>query len=196
MPKVEYNSKTYPLFQTKDKNLFKEILKNLEPEFEDKILEVGCGRGFLVEEMQKITPDTSGIDINAKAIENGVTENLTAMDATKIDFPADYFDKIYSCHTIEHIKETKDFLKEIERILKPGGKALLVYPYEIIRGTGAIFASLIMFKNISSCRKIHVHKLNPQKIKKMILGTKLKHIKSSFSLLNTPQYITLLEKQK
>jgi len=194
MPKIKYDSKIYPLLQIKDKNLFKEILEYLKPRPEDKILEIGCGRGFLTKEMQKIAPATIGIDINAKAIEKGVAQNLKVMDAIKIDFPAASFDKIYSCHTIEHIKEVDKFLKETERVLKPGGKALLVYPYEIIRGTGAIIASLILFGDVSSCRKIHVHKLNPKKIQKMLGSTKLKHVKSRFSLFQTPQYFTLLEK--
>ena len=194
MPKIKYDSKIYPLLQVKDKNLFEKVSQYLKPKPGDKILEIGCGRGFLAKEMQKIAPDTVGIDINTKAINSGVAKNLKIMDAIKMGFPADSFDKIYSCHTIEHVKEIDKFFKEIEKVLKPGGRALLVYPYEIIRGIGAINASLLMFGDIIHCRKIHVHKLNPKKIQKIIRGTKLKHAKSHFSLFLTPQYFTLLEK--
>ncbi|OGZ18959.1 MAG: hypothetical protein A2175_01355 [Candidatus Nealsonbacteria bacterium RBG_13_42_11] len=194
MSKTEYNSRIYPLFQVKDKNLFEKVSQYLRPKPEDKILEIGCGRGFLTKEMQKIAPGTIGIDINIKAIESGVAKNLKVIDATNMGFPADFFDKIYSCHTIEHIKEISKFFKEIEKVLKPGGRALLVYPFEIIRGTGAINASLLMFGDIIHCRKIHLHKFSPKKIQKIIRGTKLRHIKSHFSLLLTPQYFTLLEK--
>lgn len=194
MFKTEYNSRIYPLFQVKDKNLFGKVLQYLKPKPGDKILEIGCGRGFLTREMQKTVPDTVGIDINIKAINSGVTRGLKVMDATRMDFPAGSFDKIYSCHTVEHVKETDKFLKEMERVLKPGGKILLVYPFEVIRGTGAINASLLMFGDIIHCRKIHVHKISPKKIQKIIEGTKLKHAKSYFSLFLTPQNFTLLEK--
>jgi len=189
-----YNSKKYASVNKKDKYLYRKVLDYLKPQKEDKILEIGCGRGFLTKEIQFFSKDTTGIDINPEAVSQGVAPNLRIMDATKLDFPSDYFDKIYSCHTIEHIPDLKELFKEIERVLKPGGKALLVYPWEAFRGIGAMGASLMIFKTPFHCRKIHLHKLNPQKIEKILESSQLYSLKSYFSFLITPQYFTILEK--
>lgn len=189
-----YNSKRYALVNKGDNHLFKMVVKYLKPKPRDKILEIGCGRGFLTKKMQSLAKDTIGIDINPEAISFGVTSSLKVMDATKLGFPINSFDKIYSCHTIEHIPDLEKLFKEVERVLKPKGRALLVYPWELVRGIGAIGASTIIFKNPFLCRRIHLHKLNPKKIEKIISKFKLRCIESHFSLFKFPQYFTLLEK--
>ncbi len=193
---VRYNSRGYALINKPDSRLYQKVLKYLRPRPEDRILEIGCGRGFLTKKLQFFSKFTVGIDINPEAISAGVTQNLRTMDATKLEFPPESFDKIYSCHTIEHIPNLEKLFQEIERVLKPRGKVLLVYPWEIVRGMGAIGASLIFFKHPFCCRKIHLHKLSPKKLKKIIEDSQLKIIENHFSLLRTPQYFTILEKLK
>ena len=189
-----YRSKTYALVNKGDSDLFKKVLKYLNPQENEKILEIGCGRGFFTKKVQNFSKDTTGIDVNPEAISAGVTSNLKVMDATNFDFPSNYFDKIYSCHTIEHIPNLEKLFLEIERVLKPNGKAVLVYPWELIRGIGALGAALIIFKNPFKCQEIHLHKLNPQKIKEIIKGSKLEHVESHFSFFKTPQFFTVLRK--
>lgn len=193
---MKYNSKIYALFDRGDKTVLKVILKYLDLQKNDKILEIGCGRGFRLKKIQSFCPTAIGIDINPEAISNGVCPNLKLMDAMELEFPEKFFDKIYSCHTIEHIPDLKKFFRETERVLKPGGRLVLIYPWELFRGMGAIGASLIIFKNPFSFRKIHLHKLTPKKIKKIIKDTSFKVLKSEFLLFKTPQYCTVLEKEK
>lgn len=192
---MNYNSKIYALINKGDNLLFKKVVRYLQPKPEDKILEIGCSRGFLVKKMKSFSKSVTGIDINPEAISRGVTTNLRVMDATKLEFSSESFDKIYSCHTIEHIPDLEKLFSEIERVLKPGGRVVLVYPWELIRGLGAIPAALFIFKNPFRCREIHLHKLNPQKIKKIIKNSSLEHIESHFSLFTTPQYFTILKKR-
>ena len=191
-----YNSKYYALINSGDSYLLRKVIQYLDPQPTDKILEIGCGRGFFTKKIQSLSRLTIGIDINPEAIAKGVAANLKVMDATKLDFPSEFFDKIYSCHTIEHIPDLDRFFREIERVLKPGGRLLLVYPWELIRGMGAIGASLIIFKHPFCCRKIHLHKFNPKKIQAIAANYQFRHIESHFSLLTTPQYFTILEKNK
>ena len=41
------------------------------------------------------------------------------------------FDEIYSSHCLEHIRDINFVMKEIYRVLKPNGKAVIVVPYYI-----------------------------------------------------------------
>ncbi|MDP2664943.1 MAG: class I SAM-dependent methyltransferase [bacterium] len=187
-----YQSAIYAFLKF-DQGFFPRIVKVLTPQKEDRILEIGCSRGILVKKMQATTPGTYGIDINAKAILNGVARNLKVMDASALEFPDASFDKIYSRHTIEHIPNLKSAFHEMARVLKKGGRIFLAYPAEPIRGLLAIPAALVLFKNP---RSIHLHKLSPKRIvEEFIPGTGLKHIQSKPSFFSSPQYFTLLEKE-
>lgn len=191
---MDYTSKAYAFMNREDKRHVKEIQRFLAPRREDKILEIGCGRGFLVKRIQGLSPRTFGVDVNPEAIANGVAENLSAMDAQNLMFEDSSFDKVYSYHTIEHVLDPKRMIQEIARVLRPGGKALIVYPAEPIRGMFSIISSLIIFKNPFRAREIHLHKLNPKKVREMAENFRLEHRESHFSLLNSPQYFTLLQK--
>ncbi|MDO8655261.1 MAG: methyltransferase domain-containing protein [bacterium] len=190
-----YTSKTYALINKKDKRHLKEVLKYLVPRREEKILEVGCGRGFVVRELQNVTPDVYGIDVNPNSIEHGVANNLRVMNAEHLEFDDATFDKLYSFHAIEHIPNIKKALEEMDRVLRPGGRALLVYPAEPIRGLFSIPAATILFKNPLRTREVHLHKLNPKRIQNLLGGTKLEHKESKFSFFSSPQYFTVLQKR-
>lgn len=192
---MNYNSKAYALLNRGYKRYLKNVIQHLNPRREDKILEIGCARGAVVREMQNIAPETYGIDVNKEAIQHGLARNLVVMSADKLQFENERFDKVYSFHTIEHVPQIKNMLSEVERILKPGGKALLVYPAEPVRGLFSIVASLVMFKHPFCARQIHVHKLTPKKIQQLIVGTALEHRESGFSLRNWPEFFTVLTKQ-
>ncbi len=191
---MEYISRPYALANLKDNRHVKEVIQYLAPTPEDKILEIGCGRGFVAKKVQEITPSTHGIDINPEAIKTGVAENLEVMDAEELRFGDRSFDKIYSFHTIEHVPSPRKMLAEIVRVLRPKGKVLLVYPAEPVRGLFSIPAALIIFKNPLRARQIHLHRLNPKKIQKLIKGLPLRHVTSKFSFFSSPQYFTVLEK--
>ncbi len=192
---MKYTSKTYALINKKDKRHLQEVLKYLVPRREEKILEIGCGRGFVVRELQNVSPETYGIDANPNSIEHGVASNLKAMDAERLEFDDASFDKLYSFHAIEHIPDIKKALEEMERVLRPGGRILLVYPAEPIRGLFSIPAAVVLFKNPFRARDVHLHKLNPGRIQELIAGTKLEHKESKFSFFSSPQYFTVLQKR-
>ena len=174
--------------------LFPTIRKHLVPHKGDKILEVGCRRGLLVKKMQELGVDAYGIDINSQAIVNGEAKNLSVADATALPFADASFDKIYSIHTIEHIPNIRRVFQEMARVLIPGGKIILVYPSEIIRGMFALPAAIMVYKKASLCRTLHVHKLFPKKIKELIRGLRLQYVESHFPVLLLPQFLTVLQK--
>lgn len=170
------------------------ILRYLNPSASHRLLEIGCGRGWLTQRMQELCPATYGIDVNPKSIVHGVAENLATMDAIDLRYDDEQFDHVYSFHAIEHIVAAGDAIAEMQRVLVPGGRILLVYPAEPIRGLYAMPGAWIGFGNPFLARELHVHAFTPRKIRSLAERCGLRHVESALDLLVTPQFMTVLEK--
>jgi len=196
---IAYRMEKYALLNTPmetDRHVMR-VMRHLAPRAEDHILEVGCGRGFVTERVQRLCARTEGVDVNPEAVRHGVAPNLRAMSAIGLDFANESFDKLYSFHTIEHVPELGRALGEMERVLRPGGRLMLVYPAEPIRGLFAVPAAMALFHNPLRAREMHLHKLTPRKILALIdsEGLPLGHVASELSLFLTPQFVTVLVKR-
>ena len=176
--------------------LFKVLLKYLKPNRGEKILDLGCSRGFYVREMENYTDGVIGVDISESSLREAVTSKVRYGDIMNLNFDDSSFDKIYSLHTIEHIPNLKQFFSEVARVLKPEGIAIIVYPWEPIRGIQAIVAALGQYKNPFMAGKIHLHRLTPGRIQQLVEDTSLSHIESKFSFALGLQYLTILKKSK
>jgi ubiquinone/menaquinone biosynthesis C-methylase UbiE len=111
------------------------IFRNLELGGEKKILEIGCGRGFYVNNLAKFYPKAKiwGVDLNKTYLEKaklGAEKNEVLMeaDATKLPFENDFFDRIIASEILEHIPNDKKALEEMYRVLKTGGTAIITVP--------------------------------------------------------------------
>lgn len=199
---MNYNSKKYAhstlLSSWFEKYLFGAVQKYLDVREGETVLEAGCNRGSVVKRMQELGAKAYGIDINPEAIADGVADDLQVMDATDLKFPDAMFDKVYSLHTIEHIPDITKALKEMERVLKPGGRLVLTYPTEpgFLRGFFCLYHAVVVYKNPFLARKIHVHSLNPKKVRKLVEDINLEHIQTPFFAVPFyPQYLTVLQKK-
>jgi ubiquinone/menaquinone biosynthesis C-methylase UbiE len=105
----------------------------------DHVLEIGCGAGKALElaAQELATGHIVGIDTsstmvevssrsNALMIKQGQTEILRA-DVTHLPFADKQFNKIWSIHTLYFWSDYMQAITEIERVLKPGGVAILTF---------------------------------------------------------------------
>lgn len=193
---VRYDSEDYALLNRpiETGRHARRVMRYLRPNASERLLEVGCGRGWLTQRMQEHCPATFGIDVNPMSITHGVTEQLLVMDATALHFENAQFDHLYSFHAIEHIVDAEGALREMHRVIAPGGRVLLVYPAEPIRGLYAMPGAWIGFGNPFLARELHVHAFTPRKIKRLALPCGFRHIESALDLFVTPQFMTVLEK--
>jgi protein-L-isoaspartate(D-aspartate) O-methyltransferase len=91
----------------------------------DKVLDVGCGKGFLLYDLTKVVPgiEVYGIDVSEYAIANGkeeVRDRMRIANATALPFPDHHFDFVYSITTLHnlHCYDLDPALREIERVGK------------------------------------------------------------------------------
>jgi SAM-dependent methyltransferase len=64
------------------------------------------------------------------ALDEGHPLSLLRADIRELPFPADSFDVVYTMGTIEHIDEYPQSLREIRRVLRPGGRAIVGVPHK------------------------------------------------------------------
>ncbi|HVT11389.1 MAG TPA: methyltransferase domain-containing protein [Fimbriimonadaceae bacterium] len=57
------------------------------------------------------------------------TDVMVKLDVTDIQFPDETFDAVMCNHVMEHVPDDRKAMREIRRVLKPGGWALVLVPY-------------------------------------------------------------------
>jgi SAM-dependent methyltransferase len=70
-----------------------------------------------------------GMDIEVSGHENSRNDIDVLYDGKKIPFDNDYFDSIVCFEVLEHVFNPDQFLKEANRVLKPGGSAIFTVPF-------------------------------------------------------------------
>jgi SAM-dependent methyltransferase len=114
----------------------KKIIKKFKLNINSKILEVGCGKAFLLYEIKKIIPSIKiyGFDISRYAIKSApdiIRKNLFINKAQqKYPFKNNYFDLIISLGCLHNLNifDLKKALKEISRVGKQ--KYIMVESYQ------------------------------------------------------------------
>jgi SAM-dependent methyltransferase len=105
------------------------------------LLDLGCGRGFMVYALRKLGYRAYGADIvppapevNECLLREGLSRPGEAVfrviDPTRymIPFEEETFDLVFSFDVLEHVEDVAAMLREIWRVLKPGGKSFHSFP--------------------------------------------------------------------
>jgi len=99
-----------------------------------KSLEVGFGEGYGSYYLSEEAAELTGVDVSHVLVEHAISKysrkNLYFIkgDATSIPFPEGTFDVVVSSQVLEHVKDYMKCVREIARVLKPGGTALIATP--------------------------------------------------------------------
>lgn len=130
MKKINYYIKKY----LENRPMFMAIIRSQEAVLFDKyhklikgkILDFGCGEGFFANLVFGKGKINIGLDMVGnkriqKAINKKIYEKIKLYDGNIIPYHNNYFDTIVSNCVLEHIPNINFSLKEIQRVLKPGG---------------------------------------------------------------------------
>ena len=144
-----YNSKFWTEVVKDLNNFYK--LKN-----GSKILDIGCGKGFMLFDFMKLNPNfvLEGIDISDYAITNAIPEVkkfLKVGDAKSLPYEDNSFDLVISINTTHNleINQCKKALSEMERVSRKD-KYLIVDAYSNEIEKDRIFAWNLTAKTILS----------------------------------------------
>jgi ubiquinone/menaquinone biosynthesis C-methylase UbiE len=122
------------------------IFALLAPGPGDRVLEVGCGAGHLLERLpagRAVGLDLAESLLARAARRLGHRAALAQGDAGALPFATGAFDRVYCSEVLEHIVDPAAAVREIGRVLRPGGVAVLSVPNEgLINGVKATLRRL------------------------------------------------------
>jgi SAM-dependent methyltransferase len=100
-----------------------------------KLLEVGYGSGVFFPELTKYAQRLYGADVHDRPADvtavlarNGVLADLVTASAEALPYPDGLFDLIVAVSTFEFVPDAPKAIVELDRVLAPGGKIIVVTP--------------------------------------------------------------------
>ena len=92
-----------------------------------RVLDVGCGAGFLSNELAKVGLQVTGVDLSEESLKVAAQHDQTCSvcyrtaDAYQLPFTDQSFDVVTAMDFLEHVEDPKAVIKEFSRVLKPNG---------------------------------------------------------------------------
>ena len=124
-----------------------------------RLLEVGCGMGTDLLQFARGGAKVTGVDLTPRSIEISrhhlllydQSGDFAITDAERLPFADESFDVVYSNGVLHHTPDTAGAVREIHRVLKPGGLARVMlyhqnswnYWFEVILHRGLLRAQLL-----------------------------------------------------
>lgn len=109
---------------------FQQICSHIKPG--SQILELGGETGFQASLLTAAGHTVNSLDVESKP-ETGLYHPVQIYGGLTIPFADRTFDAVFSSHVLEHVPHLPVLLREIHRVLKPGGVSVHVLPSSVWR---------------------------------------------------------------
>lgn len=114
-----------------DANLYAKYADTLKPpQAGARVLDVGCGVGQVVARLDEAGFETHGVDVSEPNIERAkkICTRCQLYDGRKLPFADNYFASAGALNVLEHVDEPEAFVRDLVRVVVPGGKVVLSSP--------------------------------------------------------------------
>lgn len=106
-----------------------------------RLLEIGCGMGTDLLQFARGGARCTGVDLTPRSVEitrhrfalYGMSGTFMIADGERLPFASDSFDVVYSNGVLHHTPDTAGAIREVHRVLRPGGvaKVMLYYRHSL-----------------------------------------------------------------
>lgn len=144
---------------------FETLLHLLKPRRGKILLDVGAGKGELLELAIAAGVEAHGIEISGARLKECQEKNLkvTKGDAYSIPFPDESVDYVVESEVLEHLEHPAKAVDEAYRVLKPNGVFAITVPIEKLRFVGCIHCG-----KPTPTSTGHLHEFNETKCRDLI----------------------------
>ena len=134
-----------------------------------RLLDIGCGYGFFLKKIEQHGWQVEGIEVSRPGREYARKKlglRIHSNPIEKIAFPEKCFDAVTLFYVIEHVHDPKGLLKEVHRILKPGGMVVLRWPHStpVVKVLGPFSKRYDVYHT-----PYHLYDFNPETMKRLLL---------------------------
>ena len=112
------------------------LLEIVAPRSGERALDIGCGPGFVAEELAQavgtsgeihaIDSSESSVMMTRRRCAEFPNVQVQVADATQLPYPDAYFDLAVSTQVYEYVPDVPSALSELRRVLRPGGRAAII----------------------------------------------------------------------
>jgi ubiquinone/menaquinone biosynthesis C-methylase UbiE len=123
--------------QRPDEKRIARSLRHLEPLGGLAFLDLGCGAGWATRMAHETGAKTLGLDFSRTALQLARQHSPRILwlqaDGTALPIADRSIDRLFCNGSLEHFPDIRKGLREIARIMKPGGRAVLIVPNFYVR---------------------------------------------------------------
>jgi SAM-dependent methyltransferase len=102
-----------------------------------RVLDIACGSGYGAQLLATVATHVYGVDLDPEAVAYARAQygspnvEFIVGDATAIPLPDNSVDVVVTFETIEHVEDYREFMREVKRVLVPGGVAVVSTPNDL-----------------------------------------------------------------
>jgi SAM-dependent methyltransferase len=118
-----------------------------------RLLEVGCGMGTDLLQFARGGAKVTGVDLTPRSVQisrqhldvYGASGDFAISDGENLPFADESFDVVYSNGVLHHTPDTAGAVREVHRVLRPGGQARVMLYH---RGSAAYWGDIILRRGL------------------------------------------------
>lgn len=159
-----FEEQVFPATRFEQQRLHEVILSFL-PTDAEKILDIGCGNGWVAEACLPAGKTVVSADISItnprKALEKYPSPRHYGLVADALHLPVkpDFFDVIIASEIMEHVISPDIFVENLYKAVKPGGRVIITTPYH-----EKLEYSLCIHCNKPTPRHAHLHSFHEKNV--------------------------------